>query len=126
MTFYTINAHTNGVTFYCEKSGFNFCDTDVTRFKINRKSNFEHFKDRVEAKLQSGRVHQIIYRNLIIFDNYQVRYFQLKVRDNDDIQNMFRRHEYSRLNDIELYILIQQPPESQNFDQSQVFEESAE
>lgn len=73
MSSYIVNAHTNSVVFDCEKSGFTFRGTDVTQFKISRKFNFEHFKDQVEAKLQSGSVHQIIYRNLVIFDNYQVR-----------------------------------------------------
>lgn len=45
---------------------------------------------------------------------------------NDDMHNMFRSHEYSGLTDIELYVMIQQAPESQNFDQSQLFEESTE
>lgn len=39
---------------------------------------------------------------------------------------MFRSHEFSGLTEIEFYVIIQQPPESQSFDQSQVFKESTE
>lgn len=50
----------------------------------------------------------------------------MKVSDDEDVQNMFRTHEFSGLTEIELYVVIQQPPESQTLDQSQLFEESSE
>lgn len=75
---YTINAHTNDETFDCESFEFNFCNIDIIRFRINRRSKFSHFKERIETKLQSGLVYKIIYKNPVVFDNYQVIYFQLK------------------------------------------------
>lgn len=115
---YMINAHINGETFYCEISNFNFHNTDITNFIINRTSNFSHPKERIEVKLQCGPVSQIIYKNPVIFANNQVKFFQLKVRDDGDVQNMFRTHEHYGFNDIDLYILLQQTQLSQIIDLS--------
>ena len=98
---YAVNAHINGGIFNCEKSMFNSCNTNITWFRINRRSYFEHFKERIDAKLHSDPVYQIIYKNPVVFDNHQVIYLQLKVQDDDDVQNIFRSHEHYGLNNIE-------------------------
>ena len=60
-------------------------------------------------KLQSGPVSQIIYKNPVIFNNNQVKFFQLMVQDDEDVKNMFQTHEYLGFNGIKLYILLQKP-----------------
>lgn len=51
---------------------------------------------------------QIIYKNPAFFADNQVKFYQLKIQDDDDAHNMFLTHEHSGFNDIELYILQQQ------------------
>ena len=104
---YTIFSHINGDTFNWESLGFNFRNTNFIRFWINKKSSFACFKDRLEVKLQCGPVYQILYKSPFLFDNNQVKFYQLKVHDDDDVWNMFRTHEQSRFNEIELYVLLQ-------------------
>ena len=123
---YTIVSQINGETFNYDSLGFNFCSTDFIRFRVNKKSSFACFKDRLEAKLQCGPVYQILYKSPFLFDNNQVKFYQLKVRDDDDVRNMFRTHEQSGFNEIELYVLFQQPDQSQVVDPSQDFEEEDE
>ena len=114
------------VMFFCDKFGFNICNTDFICFRTNKKSSFACFKDRLEVKLQCGPVYQILYKSPFLFDNNQVKFYQLKVRDDDDVRNMFRTHEQSRFNETELYVLLQQPDQSQVVDPSQDFEEEDE
>jgi hypothetical protein len=116
-----ISAHVDGEIFDHQLFGFCFRDTQVTRFTINRRSNFSHLKQRIEKKLQSNNVGQIIYKNPVCFADNQVKFYQRKIRDDDDVQHMFGSHEQSGYNDIELYILPHQQQESQYIDQSQVF-----
>lgn len=76
-----------------------------------------------------GLFSQIIYKNPV-FQNSQVKYFQHKVRDDEDVQSMFESHEHYGFDYIELYILLSQPQQSQIFgesqllDQSQIFDQS--
>lgn len=58
---------------------------------------------------------QIIYQNPVFYENNHVKFIQLKVCDDEDVENMFVSHEHYGLNYIELYILIQQPQLSQQY-----------
>jgi len=102
---YMISAHTDGEIFECHLFSFCFCNTQVTRFIINLRSNFSHLKQRIEKKLQCSQVGQIIYKNTVWFVDNQVKFYQLKIRDDDDVHHMFLSHEQSGYNDIKLYIL---------------------
>lgn len=64
---------------------------------------------------------QIIYKNPVFFTDNQVKFYQLKIQDDEDVQNMFLSHEHFGLNNIELYILQQRNQLSQIVDPSQVF-----
>lgn len=121
---YIVNAHINGDTYVYDISGFGFRHTDVTQFTVSKKSSFLHFKERIESKIMSGPVSQIIYKNPIFLKSRQVKYFQHKVRDNEDVQSMFESHEHSGFDYIELYILLSQSQQSQNFDEYQVLNQS--
>lgn len=57
-----INVHTNGKIFEFELFGFNFRNTEVTRFTRNRRPIFLHLKLRIENKLPCSQVAQIIYK----------------------------------------------------------------
>jgi hypothetical protein len=102
---YMISAHTECDIFEHQLFGFCFCNTEVTQFTINRRSKFSHLKQRIEKKLQCSPVGQIIYKNPIRFAENQVKFYQKKIQDNDDVQHMLVSHEQSGYNDIELYIL---------------------
>lgn len=58
--------------------------------------------------MQSVVVYRIIYKSLFVLDNNQVRYFQVNIREDDDVQTMFRTNEHFGFNKIELYVILQQ------------------
>ncbi|KAI5405810.1 hypothetical protein KIW84_052539 [Lathyrus oleraceus] len=71
--------------------------------------------------MQCNNVVQIIYKNPVWFAENRVKFYQKKIRDDDDVQHMFVSHGQSGYNDIKLYILPHQQQVSQFIDQSQVF-----
>ncbi|CAK8533554.1 unnamed protein product [Lathyrus sativus] len=123
-TNYIIHDHFNGYTYFSESSGFGFQNTGVTRLTMSRKSKFLHFKERIESKILSGPISQIIYRSLVFFENSQVKYFQQNIQDNNDVQQMFDSHEHSGFDYIERYLLLCQTQQSQMFGESQVIDQS--
>ena len=56
---------------------------------------------------------QIFYQHPVFFGMNQIKFYQVEVHDDDNLQNMFCNHEYSRHNLIELYVFLQQPQLSQ-------------
>lgn len=66
---YIIDAHVNSETFDSATFSFSFRDIDVMRYKINGREGYAFFKERLEAKLQSGPIYQISYRSPFVFDN---------------------------------------------------------
>ncbi|CAK8530304.1 unnamed protein product [Lathyrus sativus] len=105
-TNYIVHAHSNGETYISEDSGFGFQNTDVTRLTMSRKSNFLHFKERIESKILSGPISQFFYRSPVFFDNNQVKYFQEKIQDDNNVDQMFDSHEHSGFDYIEVYLLL--------------------
>ena len=57
-------------------------------------------KQRIEKKLQCIQVGKIIYKNLVFFEDNQVKFYHLKIRDDDDVHHMFASHEQYGYNDI--------------------------
>lgn len=95
-----ISTHVKGEIFDHQLFDFCFRNTEVNRFTINRRSNSSHLKQRIEKKLQCNNVGQIIYKNPIWFAENQVKFYQKKIQDDDDVQHMFVCHEQSGYNDI--------------------------
>lgn len=60
-------------------------------------------------------------QKLFFFTDNQVKFYQLKIRDDEDVHIIFLSHEHFEFNDIELYILQQQNQLSQIVDLPQVF-----
>ncbi|CAK8564490.1 unnamed protein product [Lathyrus sativus] len=75
---YIVHAHYNGETFISENSGFGFQNTDLTRLTMSRKANFVHFKERIQSKILSGQISQIIYRSPIFFTTMRSSIFKRK------------------------------------------------
>ncbi|CAK8567537.1 unnamed protein product [Lathyrus sativus] len=127
---YIVHAHYNGEIFISENSGFGFQNTDLTRLTMSRKANFVHFKERIQSKILSGQISQIIYRSPVFFDNNEVKYFQEKILDNSDVDQMFDSHEQSGLDYIEVYLLLCQTEhevgETTDIDEIDVVDEEEE
>ncbi|CAK8571481.1 unnamed protein product [Lathyrus sativus] len=127
---YIVHAHYDGETFISENSGFGFQNTDLTRLTMSRKANFVHFKERIQSKILSGQISQIIYRSPVFFDNNQVKYFQEKIQDNNDVDQMFDSHEHSGFDYIEVYLLLCQTEhevgETTDIDEIDVVDEEEE
>ncbi|CAK8534379.1 unnamed protein product [Lathyrus sativus] len=129
-TNYIVHAHFNGDTYISEDSGFGFQNTDVTRLTVSRKSIFLHFKKRIESKILSGPISQIIYRSFVFFDNNQIKYFQEKIQDDNEVDQMFDSHEHSGFDYIEVYLLLcqtqHQVGETTNVDEVDVVDKEEE
>ncbi|CAI8588941.1 unnamed protein product [Vicia faba] len=93
--------------------GIIFKNTDICRFKLSRNAKFEYLRERIQTRMRSGAVSQIIYRNAVNFSVNQVKYVPLKIRDDDDVETMFYNHELSGLHAIDLYIKFQLSQQSQ-------------
>ncbi|CAK8534244.1 unnamed protein product [Lathyrus sativus] len=110
---YIVNAHYNGSVIVSDEVGLIFENTDISRFSVNRRSSFQHFKDRLEMKVQAGSATQITYRNVVHFGNNQFKFVPLKVCDEEDVETMFSNHECSGFPYIDLYITFEQCQETQ-------------
>ncbi|XP_058741164.1 uncharacterized protein LOC131613519 [Vicia villosa] len=103
---YIINAHIFGETYDNEEVGFLFRNTEVKRFCLSRKANFSYFKGRLETKLAMGGVSQIFYQYQFLRGDNPVKFIQVEIKDDEDMQNMFANHEYSGYECIELYVTL--------------------
>ncbi|XP_058767146.1 uncharacterized protein LOC131640781 [Vicia villosa] len=103
---YIINAHVFGETYDNEEVGFLFRNTEVKRFCLSRKENFSYFKGRLETKLAMGGVSQIFYQYRFLRGDNPVKFIQVEIKDDEDMQNMFANHEYSGYECIELYVTL--------------------
>ncbi|XP_058733968.1 uncharacterized protein LOC131605653 [Vicia villosa] len=103
---YIINAHVFGETYDNEEVGFLFRNTEVKRFCLSRKANFSYFKGRLETKLAMGGVSQIFYQYRFLRGDNPVKFIQVEIKDDEDMQNMFANHEYSGYECIELYVTL--------------------
>ncbi|XP_058766187.1 uncharacterized protein LOC131639741 [Vicia villosa] len=103
---YIINAHVFGETYVNEEVGFLFRNTEVKRFCLSRKANFSYFKGRLETKLAMGGVSQIFYQYRFLRGDNPVKFIQVEIKDDEDMQNMFANHEYSGYECIELYVTL--------------------
>ncbi|XP_058765804.1 uncharacterized protein LOC131639320 [Vicia villosa] len=103
---YIINAHIFGETYDDEEVGFLFRNTEVKRFCLSRKANFSYFKGRLETKLAMDGVSQIFYQYRFLRGDNPVKFIQVEIKDDEDMQNMFANHEYSGYECIELYVTL--------------------
>ncbi|XP_058727180.1 uncharacterized protein LOC131598613 [Vicia villosa] len=103
---YIINAHVFGETYDNEEVGFLFRNTEVKRFCLSRKANFSYFKGRLETKLAMGGVSQIFYQYRFLRGDNPVKFIQVEIKEDEDMQNMFANHEYSGYECIELYVTL--------------------
>ncbi|CAK8541198.1 unnamed protein product [Lathyrus sativus] len=112
---YIVNAHYNGSVVVSDEVGLIFGNTDVSRFSVNKRSSFQHFKDRVKMKMQAESVTQITYRNDVHFGDHHFKFIPLKVRNDEDVETIFSNHERFGFPYIELYITFEHCQETQNF-----------
>ncbi|CAK8574982.1 unnamed protein product [Lathyrus sativus] len=110
---YIVNAHFNGSVVVSDEVGLIFENTDVIRFAVNRRSSFQHFKERVQMKLQAGSVLQMTYKNAVCFGDNRFKFVPLKIRDDEDVETMFSNHECCGFQHIDLYITFAQVQETQ-------------
>ncbi|CAK8537349.1 unnamed protein product [Lathyrus sativus] len=110
---YIVDAHFNGSIVVSDEVGLIFEITDVTRFSVNKRSSFQHFKDRVQMKVQVGPVSQITYKNVVHFGDHHFKFVPLKVRDDEDVETMFSNHEHFGFQHLELYVTFSQCQETQ-------------
>ncbi|CAK8543337.1 unnamed protein product [Lathyrus sativus] len=110
---YIVNAHYNGSVVVSDEVGLIYENTDVTRFSVNKRSSFQHFKDRIKMKVQAGSVTQITYKNVVHFGDHHFKFVPLKVCDDEDVEMMFSNHERFGFQHIELYITFVQCQETQ-------------
>ncbi|CAI8604150.1 unnamed protein product [Vicia faba] len=110
---YIVDAHYSGEILISDEMGIIFENIDIRQFKLSRNAKFEYLRERIQTRMQSGAVSQIIYRNAINFGVNQVKYVPLKIRDDDDVEMMFYNHELSGLHAIDLYIKFQLSQQSQ-------------
>ncbi|CAK8564722.1 unnamed protein product [Lathyrus sativus] len=108
-----VNAHFNGSVVVSDEVGLIFENTDVIRFAVNRRSSFQHFKERVQMKLQAGSVSQMMYKNAVRFSDNHFKFVPLKIRDDEDVETMFSNHECCGFQYIDLYITFAQVQETQ-------------
>lgn len=110
---YIINAYCNCETYDADVYEFSFRNTETVLLTIKRNSKFLHLKKRIETYLGSCSVSQITYQNPIYFENNQLKFYPLKVRDDEDAEYMFVSHKHYGFNSIELCITLQQTLPSQ-------------
>ncbi|CAK8540821.1 unnamed protein product [Lathyrus sativus] len=82
---YIVNAHFNGSVVVSDEVSLIFENTDVTRFSVNKRSSFQHFKDMVQMKVQVGSVSQITYKNVVHFGDHRFKFVPLNVRHDEDV-----------------------------------------
>lgn len=66
---YMVNVHHKGNVISSDEVCLIFENTESCRFTISRRSPFQHFKERIQMKLQARFVSQISYRNVVNFGN---------------------------------------------------------
>ncbi|CAK8576540.1 unnamed protein product [Lathyrus sativus] len=110
---YIVNAHYNESVIVSDEVSLIFENTDISRFSINRRTSFQHFKERVEMKVQAGSLTHITYRNAVHFRNNQFKFVPLKVFDDEDVETLFSNHECSEFSYIDLYVAFEQCQQTQ-------------
>src|SRR4051812_40508762 len=106
-TQYLVHAHLNGETYSHEIAGFVMRNTQVVPFLLSKRATFTFFIQRLHAKIAMGPIANIIYQCPSFNDNNIVKFYEMEIENEEDVQDMFTTHEYSGLDSIELYITLQ-------------------
>ncbi|XP_058779636.1 uncharacterized protein LOC131653497 [Vicia villosa] len=109
-----------------ETTDFLMRNTEVVTFSLSRKANFTYFRKKLEAKIAMGHVAQSFYQYCFFHDNNLVKFYQVEVQNDEDLQDMFAIHEYSGYERIELYVTIQVDTQQSRVVQSQVIDSPVE
>src|SRR3954469_14239421 len=104
---YLVHAHLNSETYSHEISDFLMRNTQVVPFLLSKRDTFTSFIQRLHAKIAMGPIANIFYQCPSFNDNNTVKFYEMEIANDEDLQDMFTTHEYSGLDAIEMYVTIQ-------------------